>query len=647
MANRILLAEDNESLARMLRTFLIAQGHEVMTAKTGVEALQTIVSAKVDLLLLDLKLPELSGVEVLQRLRKSPQTAALPVILMSGIYKGEKFAQGARKLGVIHYLEKPFTRQAFLHAVQSTLAEIPVKTEPPTLLELVNNIYTNGKTGLLTLPHGTRVSFYHGEPISFLSRGNDAFATFLAARGKISRDDLQLFINSGEARLFLTQSGILTFEELVEESRLFISGKFVESLANNGAASFGEGDCDAEFPLVPLSVPRLIYQAIKGNTGRFDTESFLEKFGNRYPARTRLYFRRANLTTMRREDIELLELIDARRSLNDIITATGGRNESAAFFSYLLSMAMISFHASPATDEEPDFPQKNLFNRPIEELSATVELSVDFDDLVEEVSNSVDLMVGTEGMAAPLSSDEINFEQAVQRDYAAIQDKDYYEIFNLSQNSFSFNALKEAYFEKTRQYSPERFMELSGTTMNIAQETLAHYANAYNTLSSVVAKERYDEMLNADTTRGIDGRQDDKLQARIQCQSGNVFLEMGEYENAEKALQDAYTLEPDNAMHCALLAWAIYRNPTNKSSRASQEKAKMLVAKSLQIGKCAEAFALRGWMLLDESREGLAEGEFQKALKINPRETNARNGLRQIAARREAEKKGLFRRIFS
>jgi len=163
----------------------------------------------------------------------------------------------------------------------------------------------------------------------------------------------------------------------------------------------------------------------------------------------------------------------------------------------------------------------------------------------------------------------------------------------------------------------------------------------------VVAKERYDEMLNADTTKGIDGKQDGKLQARIQFQSGHVFFEMGEFDNAEKALQDAYTLEPDNARHCALLAWAIYRNPANKSSRASQEKAKMLLAKSLQIEKCAEAFALRGWMLLDEGREGLAEGEFQKALKINPREASARKGLQQIATKREAEKKGLFRRMFS
>jgi len=646
MTSRILLAEDNEPLAQMLQTFLAAQGLDVLVAKSGVEALRLIASGNVDLLLLDLKLPELSGVEVLQKLRKSPQWAKLPVIVMTGVYKGEKYAEGARKLGVKHYLEKPFSRQAFLHAVQSTLAEIPGKTEAPKLLDHLIDIYDKGKSGLLTLPQGIQVSFFNGEPFSFLSKGKRDFAAFLVSAGKIGREDLKLFVDSNEERLFFTQAGLLTYEDLVDESRRFLSGTLTASLMEEAVTTFSEGTCNAELPLVPLSLPRLIYQAAKEGAGRFDADRFLAKFGSRYPARTRLFFRRTNLTTMRKADIELLELVDSRRSLNDIIAAGEARNESASFFSFLFSLGMIAFHETPSPDEEPDFPQKNLFNRPFEELKTAEEFKVGFDDLVEEVSNSVELVVGTEGMAAPLSSDEINFEQAVQRDYAAIQDKNYYGIFGLTRNNFSFNALKEAYFAKTRQYSPEKFMELSGTTMNIAQDILSHYANAYNTLSNVVAKERYDEMLNADTTMGLDGKQDDKLQARIQFQSGNVFLEMEEFENAEKALQEAYTLEPDNALHCAILAWAIYRNPANRSSRASQEKAKMLLAKSLQIEKCAEAFALRGWMLIDEGREGLAEGEFQKALKINPKDKNARDGLRQIAGKRETEKKGLFRRIF-
>jgi len=72
----------------------------------------------------------------------------------------------------------------------------------------------------------------------------------------------------------------------------------------------------------------------------------------------------------------------------------------------------------------------------------------------------------------------------------------------------------------------------------------------------------------------------------------------------------------------------------------------MLLSKSLQMGRCAEAFSFRGWMLLDEGRDGLAEGEFLKAIKFNGRERLALAGVRLITERREAEKKGLFKRIF-
>jgi len=645
MTTRILLAEDNESLSQMLQKFLSGQGYDVVTARTGVEVLQALTTGNIDLLLLDLRLPELNGVDVLQKMRKSTKWADFPVIVMTGVYKGDKFAEAARRLGVKHYLEKPFTQQTFLNAVQSTLHEVTATKGETTALDLLVDIYNAKKSGLLTFPQGAPVAFLRGEPVSFLARGTDDFPAYLVARGKITPEDQKTFLDKGEERLFLTQSGLITYEDLVEESRLFLYKKLIEALDSRSGISFSEEAPTVEFPLVLVSVPHLIYEASKARSNHLHEQAFLERFAACYPARTSLFFRRANLVTMRKEDIEILELMDGQKTLGQIVATSASPHEAAAFFHFLLSLDMLAMHAAPTPNATADFPLKNLFNRPLEELSAGDERAVGFEDLVEEVSDTIELAVGSEGMAAPLSSDEIGFEQTVQRDHTFIKDKNYYELFGLSPNSFSFNALKEAYFAKTRQYSPEKFMELSGATQNMAQEVLAVYSSAYNTLSSVVAKERYDEMLNADKV-GLDGRQDDKLQAKIQFQSGKVFLEMEEFDNAQKALQDSYTLEPDDSLHCAYLAWAIYNNPASKNSKAALEKARMLLAKSVQIGKVAEAFSFRGWMLLDEGRDGLAEGEFQKALRLNSKDSYARKGLSQITEKREAENKGFFRKIF-
>ena len=642
MAGRILLAEDNTSLALVLRQFLEGHGHSVTSAHTGAAAEAALESGAYDLLILDLHLPVLSGVDLLRRIRTSPRWSGLPVIVMSGVYKGEKYTEAARRLGIRHYLEKPFTRQILLEAVAESLP-----APAAGLHDLLVEVYTHGTSGMLLLAGGLRIVLLNGEPCSFISRGKTDFPAFLADRGKITPADQRDFLDADKGRIFFTEAGLLTYEELAETSRLFLVRSLLAALEADEPALFTSGITDTESPPVCLQLPRLLYDAYRQSAPRFDGGPFISRFGSSYPARTPLFFRRANLILMQRNEIDLLEMIGGSTSLQEILAPGSSPREGTAFFRFLHSLGMIRFHDAPTVEPQPDFPQKNLFNRPLAEREELVEEIVGFEDLVEEVEATVVEAVGDAEVATPPSCDEMDFEQSVRRDFAAIKELNYYQLFGFGTGDFSIKALKEAYFAKTRQYSPEKFMELSGPTLDLAQEVLSCYANAYSTLTSVVAKERYDEMLNAGVTTGVDGRQDDRLQALVQFQSGMAFFHMREFDNAERALLDAYNLEPENALHAAWLAWAIYHNPANRNSRGSRDKALTLLGKSLQNGKSAEAFAFRGWMLLEEGRDGLAEGEFLKALKINPREATALKGQKRIEERRENEKKGLFRKIFS
>jgi len=646
MTARILLAEDNQNLAQLLATFLRDAGHEAAVAANGREALQLLAAGSFDLLVLDLSLPEVSGVELLQKLRKSPRLNRLPVIIITGVYKGDKYAQAALKLGVRHYLEKPFTKGAFAAAVTDTVAAVEAAQRKPALLETLLAIYSNKQSGQLTIGDSSPIAFVKGEPSSFDAAGKGDFPAFLLARGKISREDMQKFLESGSGRMFFTEAGMLPLDELQGESYQFLMKTLLEHLQKTAEIAFDATVAHVEQPLLHVSIPKLFYDAVKLYPEQSQAEEFMARNAAFYPARTPLFYRLANLITMREQDILLLEKINGYRPVAELLHGNDRPHEAALFLNFLHSMAMISLQSAPGAEALPGFFQKTLFNRPLDEVSLMEEAVIDFDDVVEEVGDNVAMAMGNSGMAAPLSEQEIGFEQTVQREFAQIKDKDYYAIFGMTPARFSFNTLKEAYFAKMREYSPERFMELSGTTSAMAQDILAIYADAYNTLSNVVAKERYDELLNDNQTMGIDGRQDGQLHAKIQFQSGKVFLDMGEFENAEKALQDAYTLEPDNAGHAAFLAWAIYRNSANSNSRAALERARTLLTKSLQIDKSAEAFAFRGWMLFDEGRDGLAEGEFMKALKINTREPHALKGLRLIAEKRESEKKGVLRRFF-
>ncbi len=643
MTARLLLAEDNLNLAQMLQKFLAAQGFAVQTTPDGIEALRIASSADLDLLLLDLKLPGLSGIQILQKLRSTPQGTKLPVIIISGVFKGETYAAEARKLGVTHYLEKPFTPQALLAAVTATLKGAAAPASFP-MRERIIDIHNRALTGTLSLGKGSPIAFIKGAPCSFSAQGQEDFLAFLVERGKIGLDDLRKIVASKEERLFLTQTGLLTYNDLCTESQQFLAKQLSQALLLDTAGEFREGMPDIELPLISLSLQHLLYEANQGTPPHLDTKAFANKFNPLFPARTELFFRRANITNLREADIALLERVDGHTPYSAVSAGSATPQEAAAFFDFLLSLGMITFRQAPAAEAVPPFQVRNLYNRPIEEAQTADETSIGFEDLVEEISDSLELV--NEGPAtAPLSSDEINFEQTVLRDHAFLKGKNYYELFGLSRNTFSFDAIKSAYFAKSHQYTPDKFMMLSGSTQEMAQEILSTFATAYNTLSNVVSKERYDEVLNSDKV-GLDGKQDGRLQAQVQLQSGKVFLEMHEFENAQKALQDAFTLNPQSAEACAFLGWTIYRNPVNSGSRAAKDKARTLLSKSLQLKNNAEAYAFRGCMLFDEGRDELAEGEFQKALKLNPKELNARKGLRLITEKRENENKGIFKKFF-
>jgi two-component system, OmpR family, KDP operon response regulator KdpE len=119
---RILVVDDERSIRRYLRTSLSAKGHEVLEASTGEEALATASADKPDLIILDLGLPDLDGVEVTRRLRDWTQT---PIIILS-VRDREDDKVGALDAGADDYLTKPFglselmarIRVAMRHGVQ-------------------------------------------------------------------------------------------------------------------------------------------------------------------------------------------------------------------------------------------------------------------------------------------------------------------------------------------------------------------------------------------------------------------------------------------------------------------------------------------------------------------------------------------------
>lgn len=117
MAERVLVVDDDETIRRTLRINLRARGYEVEEVGTGLDALSTIEDAPPDLVILDLGLPDLDGVEVLRRLRARSR---VPVVVLSARQQSDDKVEALDE-GADDYVTKPFGMDELMARVRSAL----------------------------------------------------------------------------------------------------------------------------------------------------------------------------------------------------------------------------------------------------------------------------------------------------------------------------------------------------------------------------------------------------------------------------------------------------------------------------------------------------------------------------------------------
>jgi len=663
MTQRILIAEDHQPLAESLLQLLKNRGYQAEHAADGIAALRAIAAVPPDLLLLDLKLPGLHGVELLKKLRQSPRTAQLPVIIVSGVYKGDQYHQAAAALGVRHYLEKPFKAGDLLSAISQHLPAAPSTTThpaatppspPPRLFaQHLQEAFHKRFSGqlLLNWPDTRRMlSFINGAPAA-LRPGfqHRDFGDYLRAQGAISIEEYAYFANHGAFRHeVLVQMGCLSYGDLLDAKFAYLNQELEQAFgAPPAQANWQAMPVPELMQLVTLNVPQLFYRGFQRHPGR-GADQLLATCLGKYPTPANAFYRHINFLTLDDESRQFLKHLDGHHTLAD---CPGDPTTHAPLLLTLSALDMLRFADQPT---EPvsigDLPLRTLFNAVIEEAPVEVDLPLEsFDDLVEAETEAAEALASTAPSTAAVSTEAAaaadDLAQSVRLMAKSLEGKNHYEVFGIKPGKFSVDLLKERYFAVTRQFGPDILMQLSGEDGTLVEEILATVANAYNTLSDVVKKERYDELLGADKI-GLGQKGDDRFQAQVQAESGKVFIDMEEWDNAEKALQEAVNFDSSSGDYLAHLAWAIYRNPKNAASRAMQEKARQMLNRAITMERTAPAFAFKGWVLLESGQDALAEAEFNKALKLDARSMQARRGLRILQEKKEQEKKGLFGRMF-
>ena len=115
----ILVVDDEVSITEMMQFVLEDQGYDITTAGNGKEGLERIQAQKPDLIITDISMPDMEGIEFLRELKRNG--IGIPVIVMSGNIIGRKFLESARRFGAKGSVLKPFSKAQLLQEVERCL----------------------------------------------------------------------------------------------------------------------------------------------------------------------------------------------------------------------------------------------------------------------------------------------------------------------------------------------------------------------------------------------------------------------------------------------------------------------------------------------------------------------------------------------
>lgn len=126
----VLVVDDDPDIGRLLQLWLADAGYRVELTHNGFEALQRIAQGGIDIALVDILMPEISGIDVLDHVR---QMGAEPAVIMTTAFGSEQIAVNAIRHGADDYLRKPIDRQELLVVVERTLANLRLRRENAAL----------------------------------------------------------------------------------------------------------------------------------------------------------------------------------------------------------------------------------------------------------------------------------------------------------------------------------------------------------------------------------------------------------------------------------------------------------------------------------------------------------------------------------
>jgi two-component system alkaline phosphatase synthesis response regulator PhoP len=180
MKEKILIVEDEKDIVRMLDYNLKKEGFRVLSCADGDDALDLIVKEHPDLVLLDLMLPGIDGLEVCKVFKKDTKTSSIPIIMLTAKSEESDKVIGL-ELGADDYITKPFSPRELIARVKAVLRRIKDKDKPAEIVHIGDLVVDFAKISVSI----------KDKPVVLTAKEFELLKTLLGANGRVlSRDYL-------------------------------------------------------------------------------------------------------------------------------------------------------------------------------------------------------------------------------------------------------------------------------------------------------------------------------------------------------------------------------------------------------------------------------------------------------------------------
>ena len=223
MKEKILIVDDEKDIVKLIDYALKKEGYRTVLRYDGQDALNAAQKEHPDLVVLDLMLPEIDGLDVCKTLKKESSTAMIPIIMLTA--KAQEFDKVVGlELGADDYMTKPFSPRELVARIKAVLRRTQEKEQLPDVVEIGN----------ISIDFSKIAVFVHKKPVILTSKEFELLKTLLKAKERVLSRDYLLDTIWGYDRASEIQTRTVDVHIRTLRKKLKIAAKHIITVKNYG-----------------------------------------------------------------------------------------------------------------------------------------------------------------------------------------------------------------------------------------------------------------------------------------------------------------------------------------------------------------------------------------------------------------------------